>query len=153
MSDGISGGAAASSTAKPADYRLPTDVAPTHYEVAILTDLAKDKFSGEALIHLDVNQDTSNFVFNIHPDLKVTHVAVGSTEAKASAAVNIATSNLSIDKDQERGTLSLKDLPGGGVKAGTKARLFVRWEAELGDNMVGYYRSEAEADENGKKQT
>lgn len=151
MSDGISGGPAPS-TGSATDYRLPTDVAPTHYEVAILTDLAQNKFSGEALIHLDVLKDTSSLVFNIHPDLKVTHLAVKSTEAKTSAAVNLPVSALSIDKDQEGGTVKLDKLPGG-LKGGDKARLFVRWESELGDNMVGYYRSEAEADENGKKQT
>lgn len=152
MSDGIVGGSS-SGPATTVDYRLPTDVTPTHYEVAILTDLVQNKFSGEALVHLDVVNDTKELVFNIHPDLKVTHLAVGNTEAKASANVSLPTSALSIDKDQERGTVSLAKLPGGSIKAGTKTRLFVRWEAELGDNMVGYYRSEAEADEQGKKQT
>jgi aminopeptidase 2 len=42
-------------------------------------------------------------------------------------------------------------VPGGKLAAGTKAKLFFRWEAELGGNMVGYYKSDGDADDNGKK--
>lgn len=154
MSDAVAGGARSTGD-KPTDYRLPTDVVPTHYELAFKTDLAAAKpyFSGEALIDLDVKNTTKKLVFNVHPSVKVTNIALSVFESKTAAAVHIPLKAYSTDSDQERGTVDLASLPGGELKAGAKAKLFLRWENELGGNMVGYYLSEAEADENGKKQT
>lgn len=148
-------GGAKSTGEKPVDYRLPTSVFPTHYELAFKTDLSAKKpyFSGEALIDLDVKENTKKLVFNVHPSVKVTNIAISTLEAKTQAAVHIPLKAYSTDEDQERGTVDLSSLPGGELKSGTKAKLFLRWENELGGNMVGYYLSEAEADDQGKKQT
>jgi aminopeptidase 2 len=35
---------------KPADYRLPTNVRPTHYDLTFKTDLEKEKFWGYGII-------------------------------------------------------------------------------------------------------
>lgn len=152
MSSAVAGGAA--STSQTTEYRLPTDVVPTHYELAFKTDLESKppSFLGEAMIDLDIKQDVKQVVFNLNPDLKVTNIGIKSLDQKTSTSIQLPMSALSVDKDQERGKVDVSSLPGGGLKAGSKAKLFLRWEAELGDNMMGYYKSEGDADADGKKQ-
>lgn len=133
-----------------ADYRLPTTVRPTHYQLAVKTDLAATpaSFSAEAIIDLAVDETTSSIVFNLHPSLSVTHIALASGDLEATA---IPTSALSVDAETERATLDLGAV-GGGLTAGVHgAKLFVRWEAELGGNMMGYYKSNGDADEHGNR--
>lgn len=145
----VAGGA--SSVTPSSEYRLPTNVVPRHYDLAFKTDLDNQRFSGEALIDLDVAETSKNIVFNLEESCQITHISIGTTEAKSSAAVRIPLSALAHDKKQERTTVDLAALPGGQVVGGSKIKLFVRWEAPLGDNMVGYYKSDGDADENGKK--
>ena len=38
------------SAADPQDYRLPTDVAPSHYDLTVWTDLENKKFEGVVYI-------------------------------------------------------------------------------------------------------
>lgn len=151
MSSAVSGGAASSTQSD--EYRLPTDVVPTHYELAFKTDLESKppSFLGEAMIDLDIKKDVKQIVFNLNPDLKVTNIAIKNLDQKTSTSLQIPLSALSVDKDQERGKVDVSSLPGGGLTGGSKAKLFLRWEAELGDNMMGYYKSEGDADANGKK--
>lgn len=125
-------------------YRLPTAVRPTHYELAIRTDLASSppSFSGEVTISLEAVEDTKEVVFHAHPELKVSHVALeGHGE--------LALSSLSSDEEKER--VSVDVASAGGLKAGDKKKLFIRYEAELNGNMMGYYRSNSDPDESGKR--
>lgn len=104
------------------------------------------------MIDLDILEDSTSLVFNIHESLNVTNVALTSTELKTTAAVHIPKSAVSHDTKQERTKIDLQSLPGGGLKQGSKVKLFVRWESPLGDNMVGYYKSDGDLDEaTGKK--
>lgn len=84
--------AAASGVSKTDEYRLPTNVVPTHYDLAFKTDLASSPptFAGEALIDLEVKEDSSSLTFNIHESLKITHLAISAAELKTSAAVHIS---------------------------------------------------------------
>ncbi|WVQ78532.1 hypothetical protein IAT38_000618 [Cryptococcus sp. DSM 104549] len=136
------------------EYRLPTNLHPQHYDIVIKTDLLSSPptFSGEALITLDVLEDTSSLEFHVHKTLSLTHIAISTTDLKTTASVVIPTSELKLDEDRERGVVPLDKLPGGGLKKGTKGvKVFFRFEAELKSAMHGYYRSEGDADENGKK--
>ncbi|BEJ17486.1 hypothetical protein CspHIS471_0608870 [Cutaneotrichosporon sp. HIS471] len=123
------------------DYRLPTSVRPTHYELAVRTDLATSppRFEAEVAITLDVLEDTSNVVFHMHPSLSVTHLALNNGVTQ-----ELPTSALSTDAEKERATVALVEP----LKKGS-AKLFVRYEAELNGNMMGYYRSNSDPDENG----
>lgn len=152
MSEPIAGGAA-QTPKSPDEYRLPTNVYPRHYDLAFKTDLSSNPptFSGEALISLDVTADSPSITFNLHPSLNVTHIGLQASELKTAATVQIPMSALSIDKDQERGKVDLSSVPGGALKQGSKAKLFFRWEGELRGNMVGYYKSDGDPDESGKK--
>lgn len=132
-------------------YRLPTNVAPTHYELAIKTDLEATPaaYSGEAIIFLKVQNDTSKLVFNLDPSLTLTDIRLKTDSGATSTQV--PTSALSVDEEVQRGHLDLTNSP---LKAGTDAKLFLRWEAPIGTNMSGYYISEGDADEKtGKRPT
>lgn len=56
-----------------------------------------------------------------------------------------------MNEEQERATIDLAQLPGGGLQAGTQAKVWMRFEGELKGNMVGYYKSEGDADDAGNK--
>lgn len=116
------------------NYRLPKDAVPTHYNIAIKTDLdsAPPSYSGEVIITLDVKNDTTSLVFNLDPSLRVTNILVGS--GKGIEATPIPVSALTIDKDQQRGHLNLGDAS---LAAGAEAKLFISWEADIGTNMTG----------------
>ncbi|GMK57699.1 hypothetical protein CspeluHIS016_0405330 [Cutaneotrichosporon spelunceum] len=125
------------------DYRLPTSVRPTHYELAVRTDLAASppSFEAEVAISLEVLEDTPSVVFHMHPSLAVTHLALN-----AGVTHELPISALSTDADTERATVTLADP----LKTGS-AKLFIRYGAELNGNMMGYYRSNSDPDENGKR--
>lgn len=133
-------------SASTGDYRLPTNVYPAHYDLAIQTDLAASppSFSGAARIALNVLEDTSTVVFHLHPSLSVTHLAFG----PANAETDLPLSSISVNADNERATVDLSAV--GGPKAGSKASLFIRWEGKLG-SMMGYYRSDGDPDKEGKR--
>ncbi|CAK9784200.1 hypothetical protein CC85DRAFT_324940 [Cutaneotrichosporon oleaginosum] len=123
------------------DYRLPTSVRPTHYELAVRTDLAALRYEAEVIISLEVLEDTPTIVFHMHPSLSVTHLALN-----AGSTQELALSALHTDADKERATVKLAEP----LKKGA-AKLAVRYEAELNGNMMGYYRSNSDPDENGKR--
>jgi hypothetical protein len=125
------------------DYRLPTSVRPTHYELAVRTDLAASppRFEAEVTISLEVLEDTPTVVFHMHPSLSVTHLAL-----HAGVTQELPVFSLSTDEEKERATVSLAQP----LKKG-EAKLFVRYEAELNGNMMGYYRSNSDPDANGKR--
>ncbi|OWZ56597.1 aminopeptidase 2 [Cryptococcus neoformans] len=136
------------------DYRLPTSVYPNHYDIVIKTDLLSSPptFSGEALITLDVNSSTSELVFHLNKELSITNIAISTSDLKTTSSLVIPKEELKLDEEKERATISLDKLPGGGLKEGTKdVKVFFKFESELHASMFGYYRSEGDADENGKK--
>ncbi|CAD6573132.1 MAG: Aminopeptidase 2 mitochondrial, partial [Tremellales sp. Tagirdzhanova-0007] len=135
-------------------YRLPTTVSPKHYDLIFKTDLSSSppQFSGEALITLDVHSDTPKLIFNLSSTLKISHIAIASSDLKTESSMVLSLSALSIDESQERGTLDLTSLPSGGLKAGSKGvKVWMAFEAELAGTMTGYYKSEGDPDDSGMK--
>ncbi|WRT67329.1 uncharacterized protein IL334_004299 [Kwoniella shivajii] len=152
MSNAIPGGA--TSAPEQEGHRLPTNVYPSLYEIAVKTDLiaSPPTFSGEAFIHIDINEDSPSISFHLHDTLTVTHLAISSSDLKTTSNLTLPLSSLKHNKENDVATLDLSSLPGGGLKQGQKStKLFVRFEAELKSAMHGYYRSEGDSDENGKK--
>ncbi|KAG8910898.1 Aminopeptidase 2 mitochondrial [Tulasnella sp. 417] len=118
-----------------ADYRLPTNVKPTHYDLTFKTDLEALTFTGSGVIHLDVLQETKEIVFNASADLTLSNVAIHS-EAFKTEQVRPA-SEVKIQKDKEHVTvLSPHALP-----KGSKAKLHLDWDTKLTDSLTGYYYS------------
>jgi aminopeptidase 2 len=127
--------------------RLPTNIYPTHYDIIIKTDLAADPpiFLAEAVISLEASSDDKEVTFNVDPSIKITHLAL---ESNGSTVSSLDVSTIDVDKEWQTATVDLSSV--GGIKAG-EAKLFVRWEAPLGTNMMGYYKSVGTPDENGKR--
>ena len=116
----------------------------------IKTDLAASppSYSGELIVTLDVKQDTSAVVFNVSKNLKISHLAITTSDLKSTSSVTLSESDLSLDDEKDRGTINLKSLPGGGLKAGQKdVKIWFRFDSILAGNMVGYYLSEGDKDE------
>ncbi|KAI8998978.1 leucyl aminopeptidase [Trametes punicea] len=114
------------------DYRLPTDVKPTHYDLTVWTDIDSSKFEGVVHIDLHVNKETSKIVLN------TATLDLGDVSLKSDALENVqVASSREFDNVNERGIFSFeKALP-----ANAKARLSVSFKGELTGDMLGYYRS------------
>ena len=119
--------------------------------MAIKTDLQALRFAGEALIDLTAKASTSSLVFHLSKNVTVTHLALHTSELKSTSSSALPLESLSFDEERERATIDLKQTGGEGLRAGAEAKLWVRFEAELTGSMAGYYKSEGEAGEDGKK--
>jgi aminopeptidase 2 len=75
----------------------------------VKTDLESSppSFSGESLTHLDITSDITTLTFNLHPTLSVTHLAISSSDLKTTSSLVLPLTALSVDKDQERGSVDL----------------------------------------------
>ncbi|KAI0806986.1 peptidase family M1-domain-containing protein [Fomes fomentarius] len=115
------------------DYRLPTDVKPTHYDLTVWTDLENNKFEGVVHVDLHVNKETSKLVLNT-ASLELGDVSLQS----GTDAQDVQTASArEFDDANERGIFSF----GKALPAGSKARISVSFKGELTGDMLGYYRS------------
>ncbi|KAJ7741960.1 leucyl aminopeptidase [Mycena maculata] len=113
------------------EYRLPTDVSPTHYDLTVLTDLEGLNFGGTVEIDLAIRNATSRIVLNA-ADLELQNIYISLEDGKALIPISEAA-----DKLSERVTLLLPVA----LTAGSRARLFIAFTGQLTGSMVGYYRS------------
>ncbi|CEL52347.1 hypothetical protein RSOLAG1IB_00887 [Rhizoctonia solani AG-1 IB] len=126
-------------TPKPREeYRLPTNVRPTHYDLTIQTDLEALTFKGFVIVDLDILEETSTITFNsseliLHGDsLSVTSEAL-KTEQTQSVKLT------GVDQKSERASVQISTpLP-----KGSKAKLRIGYEGKLTGSMLGYYYSSA----------
>ncbi|KAI0730373.1 peptidase family M1-domain-containing protein [Fomitopsis betulina] len=118
-------------TSAEVDYRLPTNVKPTHYDLTVRTDILGAKFDGIVTVHLDVKKDTSEIVFN-SAVLKLSNIALTTVEAES-----LAPASIQFDEKLERCALGFpKSIP-----ADSKVQLKIAFEGELTDALMGYYKS------------
>lgn len=122
------------------EYRLPTDVSPTHYNLTLLTDLSQHKFRGAVEIDLKVNAETSKLVLNT-ADLQLSEVSV-TIPGGEEAFVPVSQST---DKINQRATFVFPNT----FATDVSLRLFIMFEGQLGGNLIGYYEGTWEAE--GKK--
>ncbi|KAG8992226.1 Aminopeptidase 2 mitochondrial [Tulasnella sp. JGI-2019a] len=127
----------------PDEFRLPTNVKPTHYDLTFKTDLDNFTFQGYGVIDLDVMEDMDEIVMNASPDLTIKDVKIFSEALKTEQTQT--STDLNTDKDKERLTAKFSTT----LPKGSKAKLHLGWDGKLGENMTGYYISSAEHD--GKK--
>lgn len=118
-------------TLEDSEYRLPTDVSPTHYNLTVLTDLEDLKFVGTVEIDLTVRNTTPRIVLNA-ADLEFRDISVSTEDGQTFIPVSQAT-----DKLSERVTLIFP----AALAAGSTVKLFVAFAGVLTGSMVGYYRS------------
>ncbi|KAJ7247921.1 hypothetical protein B0H12DRAFT_1203161 [Mycena haematopus] len=112
-------------------YRLPTDVSPTHYNLTVLTDLKELKFLGTVEIDLAVRNATSRIVLNV-ADLELHDISLSQEDSQTFIPISEAN-----DKLSERLTLVFP----AALTASATARLFIAFSGVLTGSMVGYYRS------------
>ncbi|KAI0637348.1 leucyl aminopeptidase [Trametes polyzona] len=115
------------------DYRLPTNVKPTHYDLTVWTDIANSKFEGIVHIDLTVNKDTSTIVLN------TANLQLGDVSLKSGGSLeNVQTaSGQEFDPVNERAVFSFAKA----LSAGTSARLSATFKGDLTGDMLGYYYS------------
>ncbi|RDX48017.1 hypothetical protein OH76DRAFT_1484207 [Lentinus brumalis] len=119
------------------DYRLPTDVTPTHYDLKIWTDLESLKFDGSVQIHLKVNKETSKVVLN-SLFLDLDQVSLHSDALH----VQQEPSSKDFDPVRQRVVFTFADA----LPADSTARLTIAFKAAITGHMMGYYKSTGGAD-------
>ncbi|KAH9857712.1 leucyl aminopeptidase [Lenzites betulinus] len=115
------------------DYRLPTDVKPTHYDLTVWTDLENSTFEGIVHIDLHVNTETNTVVLN------TANLELGEAALKSGSALERAEtpSAHAFDTTNERVTYTFPSA----LAAGTSARLSVPFKGVITGDMLGYYLS------------
>ncbi|KAJ7665988.1 leucyl aminopeptidase [Mycena polygramma] len=96
------------------EYRLPTDVSPSHYDLVVLTDLEALKFMGTVEIDLVIHNPTSRIVVNV-ADLDLHDILLSLEDGQTLIPFSEA-----YDKLSERVTLIFPVA----LSAGSSARLF-----------------------------
>ncbi|KAI0789033.1 hypothetical protein BC629DRAFT_1582206 [Irpex lacteus] len=116
-----------------ADFRLPTDVKPKHYDVTVRTDLEKLTFDGYVITHLEVLKETSKIVFN-SSKLTLGHARLSSVALQEE--LTIPANAFEVDEAAERITIQLP-VP---LSAGAQLVLQVDFSGEVSSSTMGYYR-------------
>jgi aminopeptidase 2 len=119
------------------EFRLPTDVRPTHYDLTIRTDLEKQTFDGFVVAHLDVHSETDKLEFH------AAELNLGNATAFSDAlqTEQLDTSR-AFEKEQERTILHFATP----FPVGSKVQLRIAFDGVLTGSMMGYYKSKYEVD-------
>ncbi|EUC67135.1 leucyl aminopeptidase [Rhizoctonia solani AG-3 Rhs1AP] len=121
-----------------AEYRLPINVRPTHYDLTIQTDLEALTFKGFVIVDLDIVDETKTITFNsseliLHEEgLTVTSDALKTEQTQTVKLTGV-------DQKSERASVQLATA----LPKGSKAKLRVGYEGKLTGSMLGYYYSSA----------
>lgn len=113
------------------EYRLPTAVSPTHYNLSIRTDLEALKFNGAVDVDLLILEETRRIVLNA-ADLELGNVSILLDNAQTLVPVT-----QSLDKLNERATFVFPAT----LPAGSRGLLRISFAGSIDDNMVGYFKS------------
>ncbi|EIW80374.1 leucyl aminopeptidase [Coniophora puteana RWD-64-598 SS2] len=117
---------------KDAEYRLPTNVRPTHYDLTVRTDLEKETFQGVVKVSLDVKKETSSITFNT-AELDLTDASISSD----ATGTRQSYTSKSFNTEREEGTLVFPNA----LPAGSVAELSIAFSGKLTGSMMGYYKS------------
>ncbi|KAG7092748.1 hypothetical protein E1B28_009075 [Marasmius oreades] len=115
------------------EYRLPTNVKPTHYELVVRTDLDKLVFDGFVKVCLDVDENTDTIILN-SSGLQLRTASVTCITSNDSSVTEIE--HTVYDKEKRVAFKFPKEF-----HTGSKLQLRVGFSGVLLDNLVGYYRS------------
>ncbi|KAI5779518.1 peptidase family M1-domain-containing protein [Geopyxis carbonaria] len=109
---------------------LPTNIKPTHYDLAIEPNFKDFTFDGTVAIDLDVVEDTTSVSVNsLEIDIKEATLEYGGKTLKSESHDY----NKEIQTDQFTFGESLT--------AGSKGKLTIKFVGQLNDKMAGFYRS------------
>ncbi|MEM9038779.1 MAG: M1 family metallopeptidase [Actinomycetota bacterium] len=116
-------------------YRLPTDIAPSRYDVRLRPDLGSATFDGTVTIAIEASQPAGRIVLNAN-ELDVSTCLVDDVAAE-----------FRLDTATERLVIT----PAVPLDAGQRARLDIEFSGELNDKLCGFYKS-TYVDEHGDEQ-
>ncbi|KAL1682431.1 hypothetical protein EV122DRAFT_274196 [Schizophyllum commune] len=131
--------AAISEESEQSNFRLPRHVRPTHYDLAIQTDLEELTYSGFVRISLDVLEDTNEIVLNAGEGLEISSVTLtdSSPQRLDRESQPIDASAQAFDAKNECLSLTFPT----SLAANSPAVLTIRFHAPLTDSLMGYYYS------------
>jgi len=111
-----------------AQWRLPTTVAPSHYNLSFAVDLQRARFDGSETIEVTVAQPTRTIVLNA-ADIAFREVSIGAGPARQTATV-------SLSDVYQTATLTVpKPLPSGATE------IHITYTGSLNDKLRGFYLS------------
>ncbi|XP_061399843.1 glutamyl aminopeptidase [Musca vetustissima] len=110
------------------DYRLPTAIKPTFYDLYLHPDIKTGTFTGQEVITLSVIEDTQKIVLHSH-NLKITSVYTQSGSVKVASH--------EFDTVREFLIVHMEDV----LAAGSSMRLGIIFEGEMLGKIVGLYSS------------
>ncbi len=114
----------------PNQWKLPTAVRPTNYDLTLEPDIDAFTFSGSESINIEVLEPVSEIVLN-SAEIEVQSVCVALPDGTSNDAAS-----MSFNEEMETLTISFDDqLPVG------EATLDIEFAGELNDKLRGFYRS------------
>ena len=128
MTDPVTDPAADATEPERDHNRLPRDVIPSHYDLALVPDLDAGTFTGTADIAVAVTTPVTELVLHAL-DLEITEAWLASDHARLDIAVTF-------HAETETATFALS-----GTATPGEWTLHTRFSGELNDKLVGFYRS------------
>ncbi len=122
---------------------LPSNVKPSKYRLTLHPDLETFTFQGEQAVDIEIVEPTARIILN------AAELEIGDVTLHRNGS-SIAAHSVALDADRETATLDFgRTLPPG------KARLEMQFTGILNDRLVGFYRSEYQAQnpETGESET
>jgi aminopeptidase N len=108
--------------------RLPSIVVPSHYDLAFVVDLNRERFEGTETIHVQVKEPTAKVVLNAF-EIRFQQVTIGSGAAGQTAAVTL-------DEESQTATLTVpKPIARGATE------IHARFSGTLNTQLRGFYIS------------
>ncbi len=120
-------------------YRLPRNVIPNHYDLAISVNLEEGSFTGSERIDISVMDPSTQVTMNA-AELTVETASITGTDGQTQAA------QVSVDAENQRISLTTEN----SVPVG-EAQIHIKFAGVLSDRLHGFYRS-TYRDTNGEEQ-
>ncbi|KAJ6638815.1 Aminopeptidase N [Pseudolycoriella hygida] len=125
--------------ANSANYRLPTSLKPEHYKLQVVTHLGDNdgfKFSGKVWIKITCEQDSKNVTLH-SKNLEINTKQLELNEITEDGSKLVSVESTEFDTEHEFFIIYTTDI----LKKGRQYELYIPFEAELNQGLLGYYRS------------
>ncbi|XP_073818649.1 aminopeptidase A-like [Musca autumnalis] len=126
------------------NYRLPSALKPTHYDLYLNPDLASGNFNGKVIITIDVLENTQQVILHAHK-LDIVRVFVQGSSGVWSS--NIEVVNYELDTVREFLIINLSEE----LVAGGKIAMGIEFEGVMFGKIVGLYSSTYTTPDNQKR--